>query len=96
MIRSAQLSLFVAAQKARRPRVLSLGGGLDSFAMLVRAIQLGEPPDVVTFIDVGAPGDPGEWAGTYRHVREVVMPLCAHHGIEFVCVTRVTCVTSGA
>lgn len=67
-----------------RPRVLSLGGGLDSFAMLVRAIELDDLPDVVVFIDVGAPGDPGEWAGTYRHVREVVMPLCARHGIEFV------------
>lgn len=65
-------------------RVLSLGGGLDSFAMLVRAIQLGERIDVVVFIDVGAPGDPGEWAGTYRHIREVVVPLCAAHGIEFV------------
>lgn len=68
----------------RRPRVLSLGGGLDSFAMLVRSIEIGESPDIVVFIDVGAPGDPGEWAGTYRHVREVVKPLCAHHGIEFV------------
>lgn len=66
-----------------RPRVLSLGGGLDSFAMLVRSIQLGELPDVVVFLDVGAPGDPGEWAGTYRHVREVVRPLCVQHNIEF-------------
>jgi hypothetical protein len=68
----------------RRPRVLSLGGGLDSFAMLVHSIKLGEPPDVVVFIDVGAPGDPGEWAGTYRHIREVVIPLCETHGIRFV------------
>lgn len=65
-------------------RVLSLGGGLDSFAMLVRALQLGEKPDVVVFVDVGAPGDPGEWAGTYRHIREVVMPLCEREGIAFV------------
>jgi hypothetical protein len=28
--------------------------------------------------------DPGEWPGTYDHVREVAMPLCAAHGIEFV------------
>lgn len=66
------------------PRVLSLGGGLDSFAMLVEAINRGENPDVVVFVDVGAPGDPGEWAGTYQHIREVVQPLCARHGISFV------------
>jgi hypothetical protein len=52
--------------------------------MLVQSIQIGELPDVVVFIDVGAPGDPGKWAGTYRHVREVVIPLCSRHGIEFV------------
>lgn len=66
------------------PQVLSLGGGLDSFAMLIDAIARGEPPDVVAFIDVGAPGDPGEWPGTYQHVREVVRPLCERQGIEFV------------
>lgn len=66
------------------PKVLSLGGGLDSFAMLVAAIDRGELPDVVVFIDVGHPGDPGEWSGTYRHVREVVIPLCERHGIRFV------------
>lgn len=93
----------------RRPRVLSLGGGLDSFAMLVEAIRrneirlvaldaqaTGHPdaakllaegcelPDIVVFIDVGHPEDPGEWPGTYRHVEEVVRPLCVKHGIEFV------------
>src|SRR5574341_377564 len=93
----------------KRPIVLSLGGGLDSFAMLVEAIRrneirlvaldaqtVGHPeadklaaegcelPDVVVFIDVGHPDDPGEWPGTYRHVEEIVRPLCAKHGIEFV------------
>lgn len=68
-------------------RVLSLGGGLDSFAMLVRALQLGIHIDVVVFVDVGAPGDPGEWAGTYLHIREVVIPLCEANGIEFVWIT---------
>lgn len=67
-----------------RPVVLSLGGGLDSFAMLVEALRRGEHIDVVVFVDVGAPGDPGEWPGTYKHIREVVMPLCEAHGIEFV------------
>jgi hypothetical protein len=73
-----------------RVRVLSLGGGLDSFAVLVRSIQLGEPPNVVVFVDVGHPGDPGEWPGTYRHVREVVAPLCARHGIRFVVIDSET------
>lgn len=35
-----------------RPRVLSYGGGVDSFAVLLRLIALGEAPDVVAFVDV--------------------------------------------
>lgn len=66
------------------PRVLSLGGGLDSFAMLVEGINRSDRPDVVVFIDVGHPDDPGEWPGTYRHIREVVRPLCEREGIRFV------------
>lgn len=71
------------------PRVLSYGGGLDSFAMLLGAIQRNDKPDAVCFVDVSdgdrdANGiDPGEWPGTYRHIREVVIPLCSVHGIEF-------------
>jgi 8-oxo-dGTP pyrophosphatase MutT (NUDIX family) len=67
-------------------RVLSYGGGLDSFAMLLDAIERGEPPDLCTFADVADPEhiDPGEWPGTYSHIRDVVEPLCAKHGIEFV------------
>lgn len=65
-------------------RVLSYGGGLDSFAMLLGAISRGITLDVCCFIDTGHPDDPGEWPGTYRHVKEVVEPLCAAHGIEFV------------
>ena len=70
-------------------RVLSYGGGLDSWAMLLLAVQRGEHIDAVVFIDVadGTPDqagkDPGEWAGTYRHIREIVMPLCARHDIRF-------------
>lgn len=73
----------------RRPRVLSYGGGADSFAVLLGAVERGEAPDAVAFVDVsnGSPAadptDPGEWAGTYRHIREVVMPLCAKLGIRF-------------
>ncbi len=71
-------------------KILSYGGGLDSFAMLLDGIARGEKPDVCVFMDVSdgsadANGtDPGEWLGTYRHIREIVMPLCAREGIEFV------------
>lgn len=74
---------------AGRPRVLSLGGGLDSFAMLLRSIQIGEKPDHVCFVDVSNGSraventEPGEWAGTYRHMREIAIPLCEANGIEF-------------
>jgi hypothetical protein len=34
-------------------RVLSYGGGLDSFAMLVEGIRRNDKPDVVCFVDVG-------------------------------------------
>jgi hypothetical protein len=71
-------------------KVLSYGGGLDSFAMLLDALTRGEKPDAVVFCDV-ADGtaeregvDPGEWPSTYRHMREVVMPICAREGVEFV------------
>lgn len=71
-----------------RPKVLSLGGGLDSWAMLLDAEARGELPDVVAFVDVGDPDDreeqPGEWDGTYRHVEEVVRPWCAARGIQYV------------
>jgi hypothetical protein len=67
-----------------RPVVVSLGGGLDSWAMLLEGVRRGERIDTVVFIDVGAPGDPGEWPSTYRHIDEVVVPFCQKHGIEFV------------
>ena len=80
----------------RRPQVLSYGGGLDSFAMLVDAIQRGERPDLCVFVDVGNGNAfrdstvPAEWEGTYRHIREVVIPLCARAGIEFVWIDSAT------
>jgi 3'-phosphoadenosine 5'-phosphosulfate sulfotransferase (PAPS reductase)/FAD synthetase len=67
-----------------RPVVLSLGGGLDSWVMLLEGVARGERIDVVAFVDVGHPEDPGEWPSTYRHVNEIVRPFCAAHGIEFV------------
>jgi len=68
------------------PRVLSYGGGLDSFAMLLEAIRRNDRPDVAVFCDVADPahGDPGEWPSTYRHLCQVVLPLCAREGIEFI------------
>jgi hypothetical protein len=74
-------------------RVLSYGGGLDSMAMLLLAIKNHDLPDVVVFADVSNasptkdPTDPGEWPSTYRHLREVVMPLCRKHGLRFVWLT---------
>lgn len=66
-------------------KILSLGGGVDSFAMLLDAIDRSELPDMVVFANVGsAKGDDGEWPGTLRFVREIIAPLCAEHGIEFV------------
>lgn len=69
-------------------RILSYGGGLDSFAMLVDSLQRGEPPDACVFADVGsgsreAPAADGEWPGTYRHVREVAAPLAEANQIPF-------------
>lgn len=66
-------------------RVLSYGGGVDSFAMLLRALELGERPDAVVFVDVADPDhqDPGEWPSTYRHIREVLVPLLARERIPF-------------
>ena len=66
-------------------RILSTGGGLDSFAMLVGAIDRGEIPDLAIFADTGSPrGDDGEWPATYRHLRDYTMRLCEERGIEFV------------
>lgn len=70
-------------------KVLSYGGGLDSFAMLLDALARGEKPDHVVFCDVAGGCEtsdaqvPGEWPGTYRHIREVVLPLCRQEGIPF-------------
>ena len=72
--------------QARMPQVLSYGGGLNSWAMLLDAVRRGERIDHVVFCDVGdkARLDPAEWPDTYRHIDEVVKPFCAAHGIPFV------------
>jgi len=71
---------------AARPRVLSYGGGADSFAMLLEAIRSGMYLDAVVFENVGDPKglDPAEWPGTYRHMREFAIPLCERAGIPFI------------
>ena len=48
---------FLASKRDRRgrPQVLSYGGGLDSFCMLVDAIKRGDAPDAIVFADVGDP-----------------------------------------
>ncbi|MCY1023959.1 hypothetical protein [Pyxidicoccus sp. MSG2] len=84
---AAQLELLAAPVRPRPPsrRVLSYGGGLDSWVMLLEAVRRCIRLDAVVFIDVGdsAGEDPAEWPGTYRHLREVVQPFCARHGIRF-------------
>jgi hypothetical protein len=81
------LEVMKAARAAERgrPVVISYGGGLDSFCMLVEGVRRGERIDRVAFLDVGDPEhkDPGEWPGTYKHLREVVVPFCKKHGITF-------------
>lgn len=74
---------------ARPWRILSYGGGVDSFAMLVWAIKTGHHPDEVVFADVGdvSRKDPGEWPQTYSHITRVVIPLCEKHGIPFTWIT---------
>jgi hypothetical protein len=68
-----------------RVRVASMGGGLDSFAMVVAQVDAGEKPELCIFADVAdvEHRDPGEWPGTYQHLREVVIPYCAAHDIDF-------------
>lgn len=78
-----------ALVQTRPWRILSYGGGVDSFAMLARAIKTGELPDEVVFADVGdiSRKDPAEWPQTYAHIRRVVIPLCEKHGIPFKWIT---------
>lgn len=68
------------------PVVISYGGGLNSWTMLLEAVNRGIVPDYVVFCNVGdiAGRDPGEWPSTYRHIQEVVKPFCEDLGITFV------------
>lgn len=92
MTRTAQLSLALDIAP-RKPVVLSYGGGLDSWTLLLRAVELGMRIDLVVFADVGNPADrtiPGEWPSTYRHIEDVAIPFCEAHGIEFVTLSAET------
>lgn len=64
----------------------SLGGGLDSWAMLLDQVARGNKPHGAIFADVADPEhlDPGEWPGTYKYLREIIAPWCREQGIEFV------------
>lgn len=81
-------SLFATKpRRARDPKVLSYGGGLDSWSMLLDAEARDELPDVCAFVDVGDRDDAesiGEWESTYRHIEEVVIPWCAARGVQWV------------
>lgn len=73
-------------------KILSHGGGLDSFAMLLDAIQRGELPDYVVFADTGSGNQlnfsqDGEWPSTYQHLVDYTIPLCEEHGITFKWIT---------
>jgi hypothetical protein len=55
-------------------QILSYGGGVDSFAMLLDAIDRGEPHDART--NVSAPVSLHEWVdGSYREQKRVC-PVC--------------------
>lgn len=74
-------------------KILSYGGGLNSFAMLLYAIEHGNRPDFCVFADTGS-GNPsewsrdGEWFGTYRHMVEYAIPICEQNGIQFKWITQ--------
>ncbi len=53
--------------------VASFGGGVNSTAMLIGMVELGEPVDLVLFADTG-----GEKPHTYAHVLEFSEYLVAH------------------
>ena len=77
---------------AKRIKILSYGGGLDSFAMLLDAIDRKEFPDWAVFADTGSGGPKkfstdGEWTGTYKHLRDYSIPLMKKHGIKFKWIT---------
>lgn len=63
-------------------RVLSFGGGVNSVAVLVRALATRDLPDLVIFADTG-----DEEAHTWAVVRHAEI-VCREAGVEFVTVRR--------
>jgi hypothetical protein len=62
--------------------------------MLLLAIECGQLPDAIVFMDVGNPeahpvsvppedSEPAEWPETYDHILDVAAPLAKKHGIPF-------------
>jgi len=77
--------------EGRRPVIASLGGGLDSWSMLLKATDKGEKPDVVCFVDVGNCDDrtvPAEWPGTYEYIKKYMVPFAEANGIQWVTLTH--------
>jgi hypothetical protein len=76
---------FGVGPRRKQAQVISYGGGVDSFCMLLDALDRGERPDALVFADVGDPQrkDPAEWPDTYRHLRDVVVPFARKHRIPF-------------
>ncbi len=78
---------------AERTKILSYGGGLNSFAMLLYSLEQGNPPDWCVFADTGSGNweewsPDGEWYGTYRHMVEYAIPICEANGIGFKWITH--------
>lgn len=67
---------------AHLPRVLSFGGGVNSWALLLRLVRMGLEPDAVVFADTGE-----ERGRTLAYIEEHVAPFCKKHGIRFEVVT---------
>lgn len=87
--------------ETERVKILSYGGGLNSFAMLLYSIDQGVIPHYCVFADTGS-GDKetwsrdGEWYGTYRHIVEYAIPICEQYGIQFRWITQADSKVRGA
>ena len=82
MTRSADDKRARFTEAAQPPRVLSLGGGVNSTALLLALARRDELPDLVLFADTG-----GERPETYEHV-ERVEAFCVERGVQFERVTN--------
>lgn len=75
---------FIPPSAEKITNVLSYGGGKQTFAMLVLIEQDKLPkPDLIIFADTGR-----EDKETYRHMREVALPLVQRLGVPYYSVRR--------